>query len=118
MATLDRAQPLFWDSAKDMITAIPRHLDNVGAISLDYDLVPYSESTGEPGTGLDVCNYLATIEPVCPVILHTSNNEAVWPMIFKLSEGRWESEWLRHDQVGELWIGKSWLPMIKSLLHL
>ena len=117
MATLESAQPFFWDSAEEMIQAMPSHLDNVGVISLDYDLVPYSKSNRRPGTGLDVCSYLATIRPVCPIILHTSNEEAVWPMLFSLTEGKWETEWLRHDPIGEFWIGMVWLPRVKLLLH-
>ena len=99
-----------------MIRDLPGHLPNATLLSLDFDLIPDSKSTGDPGSGLDVCAFLATQDPVCPIILHSSNEQAVWEMLFKLGEGNWETDWLRHDPLGVVWIGTLWLPKVRSYL--
>ena len=110
------AEIVVWKNAPAMIRDLPSLLPNAALISLDYDLIPEPNSTDDPGTGLDVCKYLASIAPVCPIILHSSNEKAVWDMLFKLSEGNWETDWLRHDPLGVVWIGKLWLPKVQSYL--
>ena len=110
------AEVFFWKSAHEMIRELPQHLTNAALLSLDFDLIPESNSTHDPGNGLDVCEYLAKLAPACPVILHSSNEKAVWEMLFKLSEGNWETDWLRHDPLGVVWIGKLWLPKVQSYL--
>jgi hypothetical protein len=110
------AEGVFWKSAPEMIRDLPQHLPQAALISLDFDLIPVSHSTQDPGNGLDVCTYLAKLAPSCPVILHSSNEKAVWEMLFKLGEGQWETDWLRHDPLGVVWIGALWLPKVKSYL--
>ena len=103
-----------WNSAIDMIEAAAEHLPGAAVISLDHDLIPESKSIDDPGTGLLVCRYFATLPPVCPVILHTSNEEAAWSMLFTLSNANWETDWIRHNSTNEFWIGELWLPMVRS----
>ena len=114
MAEAGNTEVLIWDSAPEMIKNLPKHLHHTSLISLDHDLIPESSSAVDPGCGIDVCAYLATLPPVCPVILHTANEEAAWAMLFKLSAAGWEADWVRHEQVGELWIGRLWAPKVKS----
>jgi len=113
---VDDAKLFVWKSAHAMIRDLPGHLPNATLLSLDFDLIPDSNSTGDPGSGLDVCDFLAKQVPVCPIILHSSNEQAVWEMLFKLGEGNWETDWLRHDPLGVVWIGTLWLPKIQSYL--
>jgi len=110
------AEVIFWKSAHAMVGELPQHLPKAALLSLDFDLIPESNSTQDPGNGLVVCEYLAKLTPSCPVILHSSNKKVVWEMLFKLSEGNWETDWLRHDPLGVVWIGKLWLPKVQSYL--
>ena len=110
------ADVIIWKSAHEMIRELPQHLPTAALLSLDFDLIPESNSTHDPGNGLVVCEYLAKLAPACPVILHSSNEKAVWEMLFKLSEGKWETDWLRHDPLGVVWIGTLWLPKVQSYL--
>ena len=112
---IQEAQLVFRNNDPGMIAYLKQHQDQVGLISLDYDLVPYSNMP-TPGTGLDVCKFLATITPACPVIVHTANADAVWPMLEELCKGGWERDWLRHGPIGELWIGQQWLPRVRYYL--
>jgi len=116
MRNVEGAEFVFWKSAPEMIRDLPQHLPQTALISLDFDLIPESNSTQDPGNGLDVCKFLAKLAPNCPIILHSSNEKAVWEMLFKLGEGQWETDWLRHDPLGVLWIGKLWLPKVQSYL--
>ncbi len=109
-------QPIFWDSAPKMIDDLSSYLGDTAVISLDYDLVPHSKSE-TPGNGLDVCRHLETIDPVCPILLHTSNETAVWPMLTSLGRNNWPTQWVRHEPVGELWIGRKWLPSVLEHLN-
>lgn len=111
------AEVIFWKSAHEMIHALPQHLPQAALMSLDFDLIPERNSTQDPGNGLVVCDYLAKCDPVCPVILHSSNEKAVWAMLFKLREGKWDTDWLRHDPLGVVWIGSQWLPKVQSRLE-
>ena len=110
------AQVLVWKSAQAMVEELPQNLSNAALLSLDFDLIPERNSTQDPGNGLAVCEYLAKLTPSCPVILHSSNEKAVWEMLFKLSGGNWETDWLRHDPLGVVWIGALWLPKVQSYL--
>jgi CheY-like chemotaxis protein len=110
------AQLLVWKNAHDMIRDLPRHPPNATLLSLDFDLIPERNSTQDPGNGLVVSEYLKKLMPVCPIILYSSNEKAVWEMVFKLGEGNWESDWLRHDPLGVVWIGTLWLPKVWSYL--
>lgn len=69
----------FFNNAPDMIRFLESDLENCIAIALDNDLEMIESSDGrlfDPGTGRDVVAHLATREPVCPVIIHTTNTDA------------------------------------------
>jgi DNA-binding NtrC family response regulator len=114
--TMAEMEMAIWDNAHQMNADLPKHLIQAAVISLDYDLLPESRTISNPGTGMDVCRHLASMAPVCPVILHTANESAAWEMLFELSRAGWNVDWLRHELVGEMWIGRKWLPKVKSLL--
>ena len=104
-----------WKSAVAMLTDLPELLSDAVLISLDHDLNPESESAPDPGTGLEVCEFLATRPSCCPVILHTSNHERVWSMHNELRFAGWTAE--RVGPLGDKWIHTSWLPTAARLLE-
>ena len=98
-----------------MIGGCERYLSAASLISLDHDLVPESQASSDPGTGLEVAVFLAQHKPVCPVILHTSNYERRWSMHNELRFGGWQVEVVppfdNHD-----WIRGAWLKMARELV--
>ena len=69
----------FFDESGDMIRFLRDHLAETIAISLDNDLELKPAADGrmiDPGSGVEVAEFLATREPVCPVIIHTTNSSA------------------------------------------
>jgi NAD+-processing family protein with receiver domain len=65
------------------------HLAEVAPISLDHDLPLPIELDGrrsDPGTGRMVADYLAYQPPVCPVIVHSSNDHFAPGMLMVLLE--------------------------------
>jgi hypothetical protein len=107
---------LIWGNAADMIRDLPARLPTAALISLDHDLLPPKGSNADPGTGLEVCEFLATQEPHCPILLHTSNYIKVWSMMNELSHARWDVHRSPPVGMGEEWIETVWLPRVKELL--
>jgi hypothetical protein len=109
---------VFFDNAPDMIQWLHDHLRSTGLISLDHDLGPNRIRNGEafdPGTGQDVVNYLATKQPLCPVIIHTANYLAAPGMELMLNESGWACS--RVIPVNGLeWIDSAWVPKIRKYL--
>src|SRR4051794_26332426 len=72
-----------FDDPGTMIRFLEAHLADTLVISLDHDLDlkpgPYGRCV-DPGTGREVAEYLASQQPVCPVIIHTSNAHAALGM--------------------------------------
>jgi hypothetical protein len=106
----------FWHDAPAMIVECSPYLSGACLISLDHDLNPPPNSTTDPGTGLEVAEFLGQQDPVCPVIIHTSNSERRWSMHNEFRFGKWLIEIV--PPVGENWIQHSWLPKAKTLLGL
>ncbi len=74
--TLPGIKADFFEDAQEMIAWLSEHLGNVILISLDHDL-PLRNREGKTidcGTGRQVADYLASVSPTCPVIVHSSNN--------------------------------------------
>src|SRR4051794_21650168 len=68
-----------FDNAPEIIAWLKQYASRAELICLDHDLGPNRMIDGctiDPGIGRDVANYLATISPVCPVIVHTTNSLA------------------------------------------
>lgn len=100
----------FFDNAPDIIEWFKAELSNVVLISLDHDLGPNRERDGEvfdPRTGRDVVDYLCTCQPVCPVLIHSSNSPAAQGMHFALEDAGWQNE--RVIPFGDVeWIASEW----------
>lgn len=116
---------IFFNNAPDMIEWLETHLSECIVISLDHDLGPSWKRDGElfdPGTGRDVVDYLVTKSPQCPLIIHSSNAEAVIGMEMALTEVNWQVERvIPFVSLGSLigsaeWIDTDWTETINRLL--
>jgi len=101
-----------WPDAREMIAELSEHLASVALISLDHDLMPIHDI--EPGDGLDVAKYLATLPPACPVVIHTSNRLRGDMMEGELDLAGWKSR--RVAPIGDDWIEVDWSRVVKRLL--
>jgi hypothetical protein len=85
---------------------------------LDHDLEIEPGPTGtcvDSGTGRDVADYLAGKEPVCPVIIHTTNSQAAVGMEMVLKEAGWKTHRVVPFDDME-WIAKTWFPAIRRAI--
>ena len=107
------------DNAPDTVEWLKENLSSAVLISLDHDLGPNRERDGEtfdPGTGRDVVDYLVTENPICPVIVHTTNHVARDGMIFALEGSGWKTSFvIPHDDLE--WIHGIWKAEIENYLH-
>src|ERR1700684_3287073 len=68
-----------FENAPDMISWLAENLGRICLLSLDHDLRPNQIRNGaifDPGTGRDVADFLASRQPQCHIILHTTNRMA------------------------------------------
>jgi len=65
-------------------------------------------------TAQEVAELLARQQPVCPVILHTSNAERRWSMHNEIRFGHWSVEIV--PPIGDDWIPRSWLSRARALI--
>lgn len=104
-----------WRDAPSMIAECEQHFSSAALISLDHDLNPQPGVTTDPGSGLDVAQFLAQCRPVCPVIIHTTNAERAYSMHNELRFADWISD--RVGPMGTDWIQKLWLPKAQEFLE-
>jgi FixJ family two-component response regulator len=104
-----------WRDAPDMIEESPACFAKACLISLDHDLQPLA-GEADPGTGLDVAEFLSLHAPRCPVILHTSNCDGRLAMHIRLRAGGWTVATVPPREAD--WIQASWLPISKRLIGL
>ena len=113
-----RHKVVTFDNAPDMNAWFASHLDSCALICLDHDLGPNRSRDGrvfDPGIGRDVADYLASREPVCPVIIHTTNTVARPGMILALEDAAWSVSFVSpYDDV--LWIREVWIDEVQRVL--
>ena len=102
-----------WPDAHKMLAELSEHLASAALISLDHDLIPLRDI--DPGDGLDVAKHLATLSPMCPVIVHTSNGLRGDAMIGELELAGWTYH--RVPPLGDDWIEADWFRVVKRLLR-
>jgi hypothetical protein len=103
---------LVWRSAHAMIRDVRQHLNHTTCIALDHDLIPESASDPDPGDGRDVARYLATLAPVCPVIIHSTNYEGAMSMKQILEDAGWTVQ--RVVPFGDDWIERDWREAVQT----
>ena len=99
-----------------MIADLPSVLNQACLISLDHDLNPQPNVTTDPGTGLEVAEFLAKQSPLSPVLIHSTNHEKAWSMHNELRFGGWQVD--RVGPIGDDWVQCLWLPKAKALLKI
>ena len=99
-----------------MLAEIESLLDRAQLISLDHDLYKDSPSDPDPGTGRMIADYLSKRDPVCPVVVHSSNTNAAWGMSNQLVSAGWRVE-LVHQLNQPAWIEELWLPVARLLVQ-
>jgi ADP-ribosylglycohydrolase len=103
-----------WRDAPSMISECLEYFPTAALICLDHDLNPQPGATADPGTGLDVANFLGDFLPVCPVLIHSSNIDRVYSMLNELRFGRWIVD--RIGPLGADWIKTTWQRRMRELL--
>jgi hypothetical protein len=108
-------EPAFFENASVMISWLSQHLGNVVLISLDHDLPLRPSATGNAidfGTGREVVDFLTSVPPTCPVIIHSSNEVCASGMFFALKDANWPcSRVYPCDDLA--WIRSSWAVQIR-----
>jgi len=98
-----------------MVSELDSLLGEAQLISLDHDLYKDTPSDPDPGTGRMVADLLSERDPVCPVIVHSTNTDAAWGMFNELTSGKWKVE-LVHHLNQPAWIEELWLPAATKLM--
>jgi hypothetical protein len=104
--------------ARDFIAWLEGAYASVGLVSLDHDLVPLELPGGgfrDPGSGMDVADFLASRPPAFPVIVHTSNPDAGPRMQNRLEAAGWRVA--RVIPMPEEWISSVWRARLEEMLH-
>ncbi len=120
LSTLEQSLPIHvFKSSFETIDWLKAHLQETKLIALDHDLEMIETEDPrkliDPGTGREVADYLATIPPVCPVIVHTTNTPAGVGMELKLKAAGWKTK--RMVPYGDMeWIPEMWFPTARKLL--
>ncbi len=104
-----------WHNASTMIAESPGCFARACLISLDHDLQAMAGEEEDPGTGLDVAEFLGLHAPVCPVILHTSNFDGRLAMQNRLRAGGWTVATVLPREAD--WIQASWVPVAQKLIR-
>jgi ADP-ribosylglycohydrolase len=102
-----------WRDAPSMITECEQHFSSAALISLDYHL-KRRPGMADPGTGLDMTQFLADFLPSCPVLIHTSNSDRGWSMRNELRFAGWTAD--RVEPSVSDWIERRWLRRVRELL--
>jgi CheY-like chemotaxis protein len=108
----------FFDESSAMIQFLDRNLQETLAISLDNDLELKPGPDGrmiDPGSGVEVAEYLSSKPAVCPVVIHTTNTNAAESMKSALAAGGWRTRRVvPFDDMN--WIESDWLFAIRRAI--
>ena len=88
---LPDCQLVTFQNAPDIIEWLEDNVAIAALISLDHDLFPQTDNEPDPGTGRDVADFLATQDPICHVIIHTTNSMAAPGMEMVLDDRGWST---------------------------
>jgi CheY-like chemotaxis protein len=112
-------KPQFFGSATEMLAFLRRvvHTEFM-LIVLDHDLEMLPGDDGglvDPGTGRDVADYLATQTPVCPIVIHTTNESAGVAMQSLLEDAGWSVTRVV-PYGGTDWIRQTWFRAVRDAI--
>jgi hypothetical protein len=108
----------FFDESGEMIRFLDQHLAETLVISLDNDLELKPGPRGrmiDPGSGVEVAEFLAGKPPTCPVVIHTTNTDAAAAMKTVLGAASWRT----HRVVpfdDTTWIESDWFFAIRRAI--
>ena len=85
------------------------------AVSLDHDLHERPDQSTTL-TGMQVVDYLVTIPPAFPVLMHTSNRHDGETMRSRLTESGWAVQWVIPFD-GTTWIATDWYRALKRAVR-
>jgi hypothetical protein len=107
-------QVIHWSDVHTMRKEAPTYFRDTALLSLDYDLSGsrYCE-IGDPGTGQDIVEFLLTLTPFCPVILHTSLEGKGKLLAILLRNAGWRSDWAGIREQADL---SRWEKLVESCL--
>lgn len=113
-----RLSVVTFDNAPDINAWLADNLNLCVLICLDHDLGPNRTRDGavfDPGIGRDVADYLASRNPVCPIIIHTTNTGARPGMIAVLEDAGWVVSYVSpYEDV--LWIREVWANAVGNAI--
>jgi hypothetical protein len=108
----------FFRNAPELLAWLRQGGAEVVLYSLDHDLVALDTvdvPAADPGTGRDVVDYLMTLPPACPVLIHTTNTAAALGMREALREAGWRcGRVVPFDDLG--WIRTEWIDRVRKCL--
>ena len=102
---------LHWRTASDFTSAFSKLDRSPDLICLDHDLFTDNPDDPDPGDGRDVAEFLASVDPCCHIIIHSSNSPAAKSMQFTLEDANWDVE--RIAPLGDDWIESFWWATAK-----
>jgi hypothetical protein len=110
-------KPICHDNVKDFLEWLAGALTSIRLLSLDHDLGPSRERNGErfePGTGMEIVDFLVLNRPTFPIIVHSSNPLDGPTMVRRLEEAGWTVH--RVIPFMDDWITAVWLKKVQDAL--
>jgi CheY-like chemotaxis protein len=106
---------LVTDDPHEFIDRVRLRYDDVLVVSLDHDLYDRPDHTLDL-TGMIAADFLTTLTPRFPVLIHSSNQRDAAVMRDKLEGGGWfVAQVTPFDDTN--WIGLDWYPTLKRALR-
>jgi ADP-ribosylglycohydrolase len=103
-----------WNSVPSMRAECESYFSDTALITLDHDLNPEPGATADPGTGVEIAQFLGDFMPVCPVIVHSQNTERVWSMFNELRFAGWIVQ--QAGGMGTDWSEAAWLRCARDMI--
>lgn len=108
----------FFIQVNELLAFLKDNLKRVILLSLDHDLELIPDPNGrcqDQGDGRQVADFLAQQEPCFPVVLHSTNTNAVEGMDLVLRDAGWTT--VRVIPWGDVeWIGSVWLRAVRDAI--